>query len=197
MLLATDPSVAAGTALVPFNQDVQPVINKRTTQAALAVEIAARACQEHVTNTTASQAQYKNVNAALAEKLRLENVQYAFTIQEEKNRHERRLATLHNQQKAVVVARTVVLKEEDAEAVKRTNVLDSAQEDLFTELEVNTSFLTSSGLLRRIDNGPAGGAGAGDDDELEEGEIRRPKRGRDDADDDDAACTVSSKAKLV
>jgi hypothetical protein len=196
MLLATDPSVAAGTALVPFNQDVQPVINKRTMQTSLAVETATKTCQQHVTHTTASQTQHENVNAALAEKLRLENVQYAFTIEEEKSRHERRLNTLHNQQKTAEVARTSVLKEEDAEAVKHQNVLDSAEEALLKELKVNTKFLTSSGLLRRIDNGPAGGAGAVDDDELE-GEIRRPKRGRDDDDDDDTADTVSCKAKLV
>lgn len=221
LLQSTDPSVAAGTALVPFVQDVQPVINMRTTQAAHAVEKATKACQQHVTHMTASRTQYDSANALVAEKVRLENVQYTFTMQEENNRHERMLTTLHNQNEAAAAARTAVVTEEDAEAVRRKNVLDSAQDDLFRELNMNASFLTTSGLVMRIENSPAGGAaggaavgvdvpnalgagcaaatpvtGAGDDSDLEEGEVRPLKRGRDDSADDAAACTASTKAKF-
>ena len=209
-----DASVAAGTALIPFNQDAQPFINKRTTQAAKEVEVALAAIQRHTNRTVASETQFKAESAALTEEVREENKQHTFTKQEEDKRHERRMATLDNKDKVAKASRDAEKAEEEALRQSLQKALDAAQAALLKELRLNTNFLLHSGVLS-IENGVDGGAavggaavgaggaaagavaGADDDSELEEGEIRKNgpslKRGRDDT---DAGGPASKQGKL-
>jgi hypothetical protein len=206
ILHSTDPSVAAGTALVPFVQDVQPVFNRRMMQATKAVTTATQACQKHRIDMTATEAADENANAAHDEKVRLENVKHQFTIQEENKRHERKIKTLDDEHKSAVADRTAIVKQEKAKGEKLQKVLDTAQDNLLQELRFSGGFLVTSGLVTTIKDSPAGGAavgvdvsnavGADDDNDLEEGEVRCGKRGRDDSADDAAAGTASKKAKL-
>jgi len=218
-MFQTDASVAARTALIPFNQDAQPFINKRTTQAAKDVEVALAACQNHNNRTMASKTQFNTASAARIEKVREENKQHTFCRQQEEKRNERRLSTLDNEEKVANESRIAEKAEEEAIEKRLQKVLDTAEAALFVELRLNTKFLLSSGLLR-TEHGANGGAavggaavgaggnptptvdvndvvdgggatagtvaGAGDDTDFEEGEIRDNgpclKRGRDDTD---------------